>query len=71
MEKTCPSSNALRQLPGDLAEALAHLVSSLSGFDLMLQAALPDGVAFDPFSHVEDFLAAPEVRFNKTRQWIV
>jgi len=37
----------------------------------MLQAALPDGVAFDPFSHVEDFLAAPEVRFNKTRQWIV
>jgi hypothetical protein len=27
----------------------------------MLQAALPDGVAFDPFSHVEDFLAAPEV----------
>ena len=33
----------------------------LGGFPLVLQAALCDGLAFDPFSVQEDYLAASKV----------
>jgi hypothetical protein len=33
----------------------------LSGFLLMLQAAVLDGILFDPFSFQQDGLSAPEV----------
>jgi hypothetical protein len=40
---------------------VAHPVSSLSGFRLVLQSSFSDGVAFNPFSLQWDCLAASEV----------
>src|SRR3954452_20756447 len=59
--RSCPSSNGLRQFRRDRAEALAHRVSSLSGFHLVLQSSFSNGVAFNPFSLQEDGLASAEV----------
>ena len=42
-------------------EALARLGLSLSGFRVVLQSSLLDGVAFDPFSFQEDGPVSAEV----------
>ena len=41
----------------------------LSGFPLMLQAAVLDGVAFDPFLYHQDDLPAPEAKREQRGMW--
>ena len=41
----------------------------LSGFPLMLQAAVLDGVAFDPFMFHQDGLPAPEAKREQRGMW--
>jgi hypothetical protein len=57
----CPSSNSLGQseLFGDGGSG--SFGESLSGFQLMFQSSLFDGVAFDPFSFQKDGSASAEV----------
>ena len=49
----------------NLAEALAQLVASLSGFLLMLQSSFLDSIAFDPFSLQEDCLSVSKVDVDR------
>ena len=51
----------LDNLGGVGTKALARLGQSLSGFQVMLQSSLLDGVAFDPFSFQEDSPVSAEV----------
>lgn len=57
----CPSSDDLRQRSVFGSEALAHRVRSLGGRQLMLQAAIGDGLTFDAVSFRQDGLAVSKI----------
>jgi hypothetical protein len=67
-EQDCPSSEFLRQRAVPIRGGSGSFyLMTLRGLPLVLQAALGDGLAFDPFSLQQDCLAASEVDVGRGR----
>ena len=61
----CLSSDALKHLPPQRWEDLAHLGLILSGVQLVLQAAIGDGRTFDALALGQDRFAASEIDIGR------